>query len=312
MIVFIIIISIVGGLSLLLLSFLIVLYFTTFYNGKRNPTDYTPIQGPQFEKYNAKPVIDGAVALPFEEVHVKSYDGLDLYGRYYHSKDGAPINIQFNGYKGNGLRDMAGGLQLCLELGYNVLLVDQRAHGFSEGKSITFGVKERFDVLTWINYVIDRFGKDSKILIQGISMGAATVMMACTLELPKNVIGVVADCPYSSPKGIIRRVMKVSLHLNDRIIYPFMYLSALILAHFKISDATALEGAKMAKIPVLIIHGTADMLVPIEMSEEMVNANPEYISIVKVEGAPHGLSFLENNELYRKSVISFYKKVLGE
>ena len=120
----IVLLSVLGFCLLFTFGVALAAYLGAFYNGKRNPFDLSPIGGPQFEKYDTASIINKAAEIPFEEVHTQSHDGLNLYGRYYHAKDGALISLQFNGYKGNGIRDMAGGLQLSLELGYNVLLVD--------------------------------------------------------------------------------------------------------------------------------------------------------------------------------------------
>ena len=307
MIAIIIISSILGLAILFTLSAMLVTYFGAFYNAKRKPDNLEPLHGPKYDKYDTVPLTSGAKAIPYEEVHTQSKDGLNLFGRYYHKQEGKPISLQFNGYKGNGLRDMAGGLQLSLELGYNVLLTDQRAHGYSEGKTITFGIKERFDVISWINYIKNRFGDDTKIIIQGISMGAATVLMAADI-IPDNVVAIIADCPYSSPKEMLMKYLKVDMKLPAKFIYPFMYLGGLMFGHFKINESSAVESVKKAKVPILVIHGDDDDFVPLEMSEKIYHANEEMVTLVKVHGAPHGMSFLQDYGLYRQSVIDFYKK----
>ena len=96
-------------------------------------------------------LIDKFNNLPYEDVYIKSYDGKKLHGRYYHYSDDAPVDICFHGYRGTLIRDFCGGAQICFECKHNVLVVDQRAHGLSEGNIITFGIKERFDCLAWIN-----------------------------------------------------------------------------------------------------------------------------------------------------------------
>ena len=98
--------------------------------------------------------------------------------------------------------------QFLQDEGYNVLLVDQRAHFGSGGHTIAYGIRERRDVLSWIEYANGRFGKDKPIYLFGISMGAATVVMAADLALPDNVRLICADCPYSSPRDIIFYVAK--------------------------------------------------------------------------------------------------------
>lgn len=126
-------------------------------------------------------MVKSALAIPYEDVWITSSDGLKLHGKCYVSTPDAPVQIMFHGYKSGAERDFCGGLQVAVQGGFNVLLVDQRAHGKSEGKCLTFGVKERYDCLAWINYAIERFGRDTKIFLYGMSMGAATVLMASGL-----------------------------------------------------------------------------------------------------------------------------------
>ncbi len=167
---------------------------------------------------------------PYEEVSIVSFDGLTLFGRYYHVKDGAPLDIGFHGYRSSALTDFAGGSELSFSMGHNLLLVDERAHGRSEGRTITFGIQERWDADSWVRYAVERFGADTEIILYGISMGAATVLMAAGLDLPENVKGIIADCPYSSPRDIIRKVAK-DMHMPDRLSWPFAFaLSSLLLA----------------------------------------------------------------------------------
>lgn len=146
--------------------------------------------------------------LTFESVFITSFDGVKLYARYYHVRDGAPLQIQFHGYRGSALLDFCGGNKLAREIGHNTLVVDQRAHGKSGGNTITFGINERYDCLSCINYAVERSGKETPIFLSGVSMDAATVLMASELNLPDNVIGIIADSPYSSPEEIIRKVCR--------------------------------------------------------------------------------------------------------
>ena len=304
-----ILLGVLGFLLLTAFSVALVCYLTCFYhsNKAKKPDDVTPVKGPKTDKFETSSVINAALAIPYEKVYIKSHDGLKLYGRYYKGEEGKPISLQFNGYKGNGIRDMAGGLAFSLELGYSVMCVDQRAHGYSEGNTISFGIKERYDVLDWIKYILERFGNNTKIVLQGISMGAATVLMAADLDLPENVVAIIADCPYCSPFEIVEKVTAVDLKLPWKIIKPFMLLGARLFGHFNLKESSALESVKNAKVPILIIHGDDDDFVPLEMSERVQKVKPELVTLVPVHGAPHGLSFVVDNALYRNSVIDFYK-----
>jgi fermentation-respiration switch protein FrsA (DUF1100 family) len=198
---------------------------------------------------------------------------------------------------------------LVRELGHNTLLVDQRAHGKSGGKSITFGIKERYDCLDWINYVSDRFGPDTKIILSGLSMGGATVLMASELDLPKNVVGIMADCPYSSPKEIIKQECK-KMKLPPNIAYPFVRLGAIIFGKFDPSASTAKDAVSKAKIPILIIHGENDDFVPCSMSRDIYNACVSDKTLVTIPKASHGISYIIDRPLYEKNVSEFLGKIL--
>ena len=166
-------------------------------------------------------LIEELEQIPFEPVTIRSRDGLKLYGRYYHVREGAPVQIQVHGYRGSALRDFCGGSKLAREMGMNILLVDQRAHGGSGGRTITFGIRERWDCLSWAEYAAERFG-DVDIYLVGVSMGAASVLMASELDLPENVAGIIADCPFSSPEAIIAKVCREDLHLPQPLAVAFV------------------------------------------------------------------------------------------
>ncbi len=304
-------IIIFSALTVLSLIFSFIVYRVAFYNGKHADVTHKVLSGRDYDPYHDEMIniIDKALEIPFEEVYTYSYDKKKLYGRLYIKDEKAPFHIQFNGYKGNGIRDFSGGLQLALAAGANVLLTDQRAHGKSEGINITFGVKERYDVYSWIGYIHSRF-KGAPIYLEGISMGAATVLMSTDLGLAeKNVRGVIADCPYSTPFGIVSLVADRETKLKY-ITYPFIFLGALLFAHFNIFSASPLKAVKNTSVPILIIHGTTDSYVPFEMSEKIYEQNKEKITLVPVEGAPHGLSFIKDGKTYTAAFNEFLQKTI--
>ena len=127
-----------------------------------------------------------------------------------------------------------------------VLLPDHAAHGRSEGKYLSFGIKESRDCLAWIDFLIDHFGADVKIILTGISMGAATVVMAGGEELPPNVIGILADCGYSTPKEIMEKVIR-EMGLPPKLSYPFVKLAARIFGHFDLEETSPMEALKRVR-----------------------------------------------------------------
>lgn len=247
----------------------------------------------------------------FEKVSFVTKDRVRLVGRYYHNKDGAPLVLMFHGYRSSALRDAMGAFMFSKECGYNILIVDQRAHRESGGRTITFGVKERQDCLEWVKYAVRRFGKDVKIMLIGLSMGASTVLMATELDLPANVRGVIADCGYSTPKDILSSVIK-KMQLPVEPVYWAVRLSAMIYGRFDPEKASAKEALKKCKVPVLFIHGESDNLVPCQMSRDNYKACASEKELFTVPGAEHGMSYLLAPEEYATRVKRFLKKIFEE
>ncbi len=301
------------ALLVLFILALFIVYTMVFYSPHKNQNNVYNI--PKGEQYEARfkemrKIVDDFMPYDYEPVEITSSSKLKLYGKYYHKKDGAPLVICFHGYRSTSLRDFSGISLTYFKHDINVLIVDQRAHGKSQGHTITFGIKERYDCLDWINYANDRFGKGTKIVLCGISMGASTVLMSLSLNLPSNVVAVMVDCPYSTPKDIIKKVCG-DLKVSAKIVYPLIYLSALIFGRFKLDEVTAIDAVKDAKIPIIIVHGDDDRLVPIEMSRLIKQSNTKYVELHEFEGAGHGISYVQDHKRYIKLAEEFlYKHVL--
>ena len=248
--------------------------------------------------------------LPYEAVTITATDGKKLFGRYYHNVDGAPVQIQFHGYRGSAMRDFCGGTAFAQKLGHNALVVDQRSHGHSEGNTITFGVRERYDCQSWANYAYQRFGKETPLILSGVSMGATTVLMASDLELPKTVCAIVADCPYSSPQDIISKVAG-EFGLPRKPAAALCSLGAFLYGHFRVSNGSALESVRNTRLPVLLLHGEADQLVPCYMSREIYDACGSDKELQTFPGATHGMCYLEDPQRYEATVEGFLKRCLN-
>lgn len=268
--------------------------------------------GDEHARYRQKlhELVDWLEPLDFERVSIVSRDGLTLVGRYYHTADGAPLKIVFHGWRSNLLRDCCGAAKMAMNAGYNLLLVCQRAHGESGGNTITFGILEKYDCLAWVNYAVDRFGSEVRILLGGVSMGAATVLMASALELPKNVKGISADCGYTSPEAIIRKVCREDVGIPDVIGFPLVRLAARLYGGFSVKDGGALEAVKQARVPLLLIHGDADAFVPFSMCHEIYGAIPGEKRLLAVKGAGHGLSYFVSSEDYESTLRAFEESAL--
>ena len=268
------------------------------------------IETPEGEIYDAfreimvKWILDARAMNP-QEFSIVSYDGLKLCAKFYEYAPGAPIELMFHGYRGNAERDLSGGVQRCHKLGRSAFIVDQRCSGGSEGNVITFGIREHLDCLKWVDFMIEHFGPDVKIILTGISMGASTVLMAAGKELPENVVGVLADCGFNSAKSIMCEVIQ-GMGLPPFLCYPFVKLGAKLFGHFDLDSYSAEEAMRTCKVPVIFFHGDADDFVPAWMSQTNYDACTSRKELVLIPDAGHGLSYPVNPELYLSSLVYFF------
>ena len=229
----------------------------------KNTEEFDLPRGKIYEPYHEQMIAwtKESRALPQERFTITSFDGLKLSGKYFEHTPDAPIELMFHGYRGNAERDLSGAVQRCFSLGRSVLIVDQRTSGKSEGNVISFGINESRDCMSWVNFIIEHFGKDVKIILTGISMGASTVMMASSMDLPPNVISALADCGYTSAKNIIKKVMR-GMHLPADLLYPFVKLGARLYGRFNLEETSPIEAMKNCRIPIIFIHGETDDFMP--------------------------------------------------
>ena len=287
-------------------------YRKCFYSPKKGRSGpYDPMKGEQFEAVadTLYHIISITERYPWEDVSIEAVDGITLRGRYYHFAEGAPLLILCHGYRSTALRDCCGAHMLARKLGCNALAIHQRAHGESGGRTITFGIRERRDVRQWAQYALERFGPDIPVALFGLSMGAATVLMGCKEGYPTNVRGIIADSPYSSPADIIKKVCK------DEGYPPFLYifaeLGARIFGGFRLRSCTALEAVKHSSVPILLIHGEDDRMVPCDMSRKIAEACPARCRILTIPGAGHGLGYMTDPQAYERAVIGFLDDLPG-
>ena len=308
-------ISVFGVALVISLITTIICFFMAFYvsdKEKRPTEEFAVPEGKVYEPHRERMIrfIKETRALPCEEVCITSFDGLKLYGKFYEYAPGAPIELMMPGYRGLAERDLCGGVQRSFRIGRSVLLVDQRACGKCDGHVITFGIKERYDCLSWANYLFERFGKDIPVILTGVSMGAATVMMATELDLPENVVGVIADCGYSSPREIICKVIR-QMKLPPKPLYPFVRLAGRIFGGFDLEAASPMESMKKCKIPVFFAHGEDDDFVPCDMTVACHEVCPAPKRLLTVPGAGHGLAYLIAKDKYievLKEMVPLYAK----
>lgn len=308
---------ILGFVCSLIFIFIVLLYYIYRYTFAADETRIADdFEVPQVDSYmqyedTVKKNVSAMKEHPHEKVEITTKDKVKLVGHYYHMRDHAPLMLVFHGYRSSAYRDGMGAFMVSEKNGYNVLLVNQRAHKESGGRTITFGIKERYDCLEWIAYINKRFGENTPIILAGLSMGAATVLMAAGLELPKNVKAIFADCGYSTPKDIMSAVIKM-MKVPVGPVYFMIRLSALVFGGFNLEAASAKESLRNCKIPVFLVHGEGDHLVPCYMSQENYDACASEKELFTVPGAEHGMSFLLDTEGYNTRLNAFLERSLKE
>ena len=304
-VVLIIILSILGGLIVLLFIGLLGLYLYSFYSPKKGQSDHYNLNSPIYRgmEEQVKPLIDNIIAIPYEDAYITSFDKLKLHARVYLKENSKKVAVLCHGYRGTPYRDFSGGAVEVLKLGYNVILIDERAHGLSQGHSITFGVRETRDAIDWVKYARNRFGEDIDLALIGISMGGAVVLMAADKVGKAKII---ADCPFSAPKVILQQTVK-ELGLPVPIFYPLVNLSSIIFTHTNLNKLSAYDSIKNTMNKVLIIHGGSDSVVPNWISNDLYQEYPDKIQYELFEGADHGMSYLVDKPRYQHIIREFLK-----
>ena len=244
-----------------------------------------------------------------EDIFLPSQDGLRLHGQLLQQPGAKGTILLFHGYRSSWIIDFSIVLPYYYSLGYNLLAVDERAHGQSEGVYITFGIHERRDAATWAQYAAMHFGPDHPLFLGGLSMGATTVLLASALELPPSVRGVIADCGFSSPEAIMRSVLRAHVKwLPAGPLLALMDICTRAFAGFSIRDASTLDAVSQTKLPILFLHGTADTFVPCAMSQAAYDVCASEKQLILVDGARHGYSYLVDRPRVQAALADFLEK----
>lgn len=247
-----------------------------------------------------------------EHVTIKSRDGLALHANVYPAEQ--PANrtaVLFHGYTSNGFNDCSNMGEYFAERGYNVIIVDNRAHGESEGKYIGFGILDRFDCVRWLEYANERFGDHTELVLYGVSMGGSTVLMAAGTEgFPKNVKAVIADCAFTAPYDVFKHILRRDYHLPP---HPIMDINDRMCrrkAGYGFRDYSTLTSVRKGACPILFIHGKDDLFVPAYMSRLNYEACTGEKELLMMDNAGHAAAQYENPALYKETCDRFLEKYL--
>ncbi|WP_283696178.1 alpha/beta hydrolase [Clostridium perfringens] len=250
-----------------------------------------------------------------EDITLKSFDGLNL-----------TSTLIMNENPTNKFIVLVHGVSICYvgslkyfdifyKNGFNILIVNQRRHGKSEGKYSTYGFYEKYDVNMWIEYLKSRFGNDIILGLHGESMGAGTVME--TIPLNDSIKFVIEDCGYSNFHELIgfqithayknRLVRKI---LRPSLIFANFFMKTK--AKFSMKKIVPIDIVSSTSLPMMFIHGKEDYFVPWYMAVDLYKAKTKgYKELYLVEGAKHAEALEVNKILYEKKIMTFIEKALS-
>lgn len=239
-----------------------------------------------------------------------SHDDLNLKGYWlqHATEAGGPADktvILFHGYSGQAMQMTAYARMFYEDFGFNVLAVDARGHGESEGEYIGFGWPERYDVIDWANLVVDMTSIESGIVLFGVSMGGATVMMASGEDLPPQVSAIIEDCGYSSIREELAYQLERMYHFKSDLLLNRVDKITQKKAGYSINEGNAVNQVARTDIPMLFIHGDSDSFVPTEMVYAVHGSHTGNKALYIVEGASHGLAYNVDPEAYSTELVKF-------
>lgn len=303
---------------ILFLLFLLILALAGGYWGFRYACARVPEPDWENEReLENSPFSEFAVSIPLgaqwlrkhqaQDVYTTSFDGLRLGGKWVPAEHAKATIILFHGYHSSYLNDFAAIFSMYHSMGLNLLMVRQRAHGESEGKYITFGVRERKDVLSWVEFHNRTHGMDN-VFLGGMSMGASTVLFAAGEALPPNVRGITADCGFTSPREIMAQVIRNRFRLPPGPVLPLIGIWTRLLAGFGLDECDTRRTLARTKVPVVLIHGKGDKFVPWAMSQAGYDACGSEKELILVEGAGHGWSYLMDPDRLTSSLVDFFNR----
>ena len=250
----------------------------------------------------------GVFALGLSELSILSDDGLKLRAYYYKNPaNTGKLVILSHGMRSSGTGEFAFLHRYYVSRGFDLLFVDHRACGRSEGKYIGYGFLEGRDLISWAQFVNQLYENDVRIYLHGVSMGAAAVLIAAgDPRLPANVQSAVSDCAYTSMRAELAWQVKKNVHLRTPLLLKFVDTWCGLRAHYHFKDASPLEAVGHARVPVLFIHGDHDDYVPFAMEDELYSACVSKKSKTVIHGAVHARSYFTDTPAYETALDVFF------
>lgn len=243
-----------------------------------------------------------------EELEILSNDNLKLRGYYLENeKCSDNLVVIIHGYTDNHYLDFQF-IDFYLKEGFNILMIDERGHGESEGKYATYGVNEKEDLKLWIDFMREKLGQVSMVGLHGQSMGASTSLMYGGKF--HDVDFIIADCPYSDGKSILEYQFKEIGKIPPKPVYSVLNKLLRYKCGFSMEEVSPIKDIKNCNIPILFIHGKSDKTIPYSMSVDMFEErNNGDDKLLLIEGADHGMSYDMNSKEYEDAILEMLSKV---
>ena len=247
-----------------------------------------------------------------EIITIESFDHLKLRGYFIKNQNSChKTMIICHGYQSTPYFDFSYAVKDYYDAGFDLLFIEQRAHEHSEGRFITFGMKERFDIKSWVEYAVNK-NPENEIILAGVSMGASSIIFSLELGLPDHVKGLILDCGFSNAFDEIWWTISKKKKPLAKFLASIVNLYMKLFQKVSFKDVNIKDFLKENKIPVFIAHGTGDKVVPFEMAQEIYDNFDCDKTLFIVENAPHAQSYIFDPIGYKNKVTEFLNKILNK
>ena len=248
---------------------------------------------------------EGIFDRDFKKVSITSADNLKLCGFYKDNSCGRVV-LLVHGYGGNH-RHMAKYVKLFEKKGYDILAIDMRSHGESEGRDITMGKKESEDLKLWIEKLL-QLKNHYKIVLFGVSLGASSVCLAAGEQLPSNVVLAIEDSGFDNADKELK-FMFLQHKIISKLCYNIFYNYTKKSQELDLKKVDVTSKIKNSRLPILFIHGDSDKIVPTEMVYNLSSQVPDNRKDTYIgKDSGHVGSYKNNAYEYERVVNGFLSK----
>ena len=245
-----------------------------------------------------------------ESVTVTSDDELALWGTFFPQKGARGTVLLLHGRAERWETALYRPARALYEAGFQLLCAEQRAHGRSGGAFSTYGIWERFDARAWLHFLSWRCGEEHPVFIYGRADGGAAALMACALDNPGSLRGVVAEGGYDLPQSYVAARLRSRRFPLPEALAAYLSACASLFLGFSLRDYRTLDAVRESACPVLLLRGSNDPCVPAADARRLRDACAAGGLTLTVEGAGHGDCWAAGGEKVRSAVEAFLERNL--